>query len=148
MATILVPLDGSEHAHKALSFAVQRLAGAGDRIVLVHIMRDPVSAIMPPELLPYADASSLQPVEDGTLSVGEALLAEARDGLPDPLRESAEIRVVFGEPADEIVRIARDDGADMVVMGCRGIGALEGLLLGSVSQKVAQTAPCTVVTVR
>jgi nucleotide-binding universal stress UspA family protein len=148
MATILVPLDGSKHARKALVFAADRLATTGDRVMLVHVMRDPASAIFPPELLPYAEAGSIEPIEDNTMRIGEALLREAHNELPEALRAKADIKVVFGEPADEIVRIAGEEGAEMVVMGCRGIGALEGLLLGSVSQKVAQTAPCTVVTVR
>jgi nucleotide-binding universal stress UspA family protein len=53
-----------------------------------------------------------------------------------------------GDPAETILRVAGERDADMIVMGTRGLGAAMGLVMGSVSHKVAQLAPCTCVTVR
>src|SRR5581483_9446855 len=56
---------------------------------------------------------------------------------------AAETKVVFGDPADEIVREA-ESGYDLVVVGTRGLGPLAQHLLGSVSRRVAKRAPCPV----
>ena len=53
-----------------------------------------------------------------------------------------------GDPAERILRHAEIDKANLIVMGSRGIGSLRGLLVGSVSQKVSQLAPCSCITVR
>ncbi|HUO45666.1 MAG TPA: universal stress protein [Acidimicrobiia bacterium] len=53
-----------------------------------------------------------------------------------------------GDPAATIVRLAKEVGADLIVMGSRGLGSVAGLLLGSVSHKVGHAAPCAVLTVR
>jgi nucleotide-binding universal stress UspA family protein len=56
--------------------------------------------------------------------------------------------VVEGDPADEILKAIEHEGSDLVVMGARGLGALERLFLGSTSQKVLSHAPCSVLLVR
>jgi nucleotide-binding universal stress UspA family protein len=56
--------------------------------------------------------------------------------------------VMRGQPADAIVDVARTEACDLVVLGSRGLGALEGALLGSVSEAVADRAPCPVLIAR
>ncbi len=56
--------------------------------------------------------------------------------------------IMRGQPADAIVDVARREGVDLIVMGSRGLGALEGALLGSVSEAVADRAPCPVLIAR
>ena len=72
----------------------------------------------------------------------QAVRRARRAGLPAPrtLRD-------WGDPAERIIAVARREQADVVVVGRRGRGRLSGLLLGSVSQKVASLAPCTVMVV-
>ena len=57
------------------------------------------------------------------------------------------MRIEHGDPAEEIVRVAGEEGFDLVVSGSRGRGTLGGLLLGSVSQTLVRTAPCPVLVV-
>ena len=52
-----------------------------------------------------------------------------------------------GDPAHRIVEVAQREGADLIVMGLRDLGDLKGLLLGSVTHKVAQAATCACLTV-
>ncbi len=56
--------------------------------------------------------------------------------------------VLDGDPAKAILDAAKKAGADCIILGSRGLGGLKGLLLGSVSHKVSQMAPCTCITVR
>jgi nucleotide-binding universal stress UspA family protein len=56
--------------------------------------------------------------------------------------------IYFGDPAEEILKFREQIGADVIVVGSRGRGRLTGLLLGSVSQKIANSAACTVAIAR
>ena len=53
-----------------------------------------------------------------------------------------------GDPVHEILECARREGADLLVVGSRGLGDLQGLFLGSVSHKLSQLAHCTCITVK
>lgn len=66
-------------------------------------------------------------------------------GLPED-RVVTEVQV--GEPAEEIVDLARLEGYELIVLGCRGIGQMKELLIGSVSHRVLHTAPCPVLVAR
>ena len=59
-----------------------------------------------------------------------------------------ETRVVTGAPNQVIVDTAKQEGADFIVMGTQGRGALERFFIGSVADRVIRTAPCAVVTTR
>jgi nucleotide-binding universal stress UspA family protein len=74
--------------------------------------------------------------------LSRARLCAERAGISDVRAEAG-----WGDPAEVIIETARRQQADAIVMGRRGRGRLAGLLLGSVSQKVASLAPCVVVLV-
>lgn len=57
-------------------------------------------------------------------------------------------RLVEGQPVDEILRLAKETGCDLIVMGTHGRTGLGRMLMGSVAEKVVRTASCPVVTVR
>ncbi len=59
-----------------------------------------------------------------------------------------ESRVGVGKPAEEILRVAREEGVDLIVMGTHGHTGLRHLLLGSVAEEVTRHAPCPVFTIR
>lgn len=77
-----------------------------------------------------------------TVLAGAQLEAEAKGATRISTRSSA------GDPAEEIIALAKDRGVEQIVLGSRGHGRLAGLLLGSVAQKVLAHASCPVLVVR
>ena len=74
-------------------------------------------------------------------------LEDVRRALAEVGRD-AEVVAVLGAPADVLVEEAKKRGADLIVVGRRGLSGAERLVMGSVSSKVARTASCSVLIVR
>jgi nucleotide-binding universal stress UspA family protein len=133
MKNILVATDGSPNANRAIESAARLAAAFGGRLKIVHVVReyDPV----PEGLLDLSSAEHLTPPELlGALSeqcLAAALTHARQHGASDVRIESR-----TGDVAGCILRIARADQSDLIVVGKRGLGRLAGLFLGSVSQKV------------
>ena len=137
---ILVPVDGSDHALRALDVACDLAQKYGATLRLVHAY----PAIFADSTMGGAD---IGPLIARRTEVGEAVLARAREhvkdraaGITTELREAPD--------AEAILEEADAHHCDLIVMGTRGLGRLAGLLLGSVSQKVVQHAKCPVLLVR
>ena len=136
--SVLVPVDGSEESWLALGHAVAIARIYHSRVTLVTVVPDP-----PP--LYGAAAAQHGEIAAATLAEMERVLAEARDAMPQDL--SVTTRLLAGEASHAIVTAARDGGHDLIVMGSRGRGRLQGALLGSVSQAVLHAAPVRVLVV-
>ena len=126
---ILVPTDGSEHALRAARVAGGLAKEQGATLILLTVIGIPQSLVMATGLSDnviqeYVDESSGE-------ALGPALAAMKE------LSVNAEVRIEMGSAAEVILDEAADLGADLVVMGKRGVGELKGLLLGSVSSRVA-----------
>jgi nucleotide-binding universal stress UspA family protein len=80
-------------------------------------------------------------------ALSEQVLAHAKQGAQRAGVSDVEVHAGWGDPAEVIIETARRQQVDAIVMGRRGRGRLAGLLLGSVSQKVASLAPCVVILV-
>jgi len=61
---------------------------------------------------------------------------------------SSEVEIVTGDPAEEIVRLAKIHKADLIVLGSRGLTGMKRILLGSVSSQIVEDAPCSVLVVK
>lgn len=150
MRRILVAIDGSEAASKALDLAADLATARGASVLVLHVVpREPV----PPELEAFARAEGI-PIEEevGRWSearrLGDALTREAAERLRAKGVGEVETLVEEGTPARAVVEVARGRAVDAIVVGSRGRGGLLGALLGSVAQRVAQEAPCTCIIVR
>lgn len=141
LETLLVPTDGSEGALRAASFAGRLAAATGAKIVLLHVVHAGSTA----QTIGLA-AQTKQEFQGTIRSMSEATLEKTRAAISEEI-EIEEIGE-FGEPAAEIISAARSRGADLVVMGSRGLSPLREMLLGSVSEKVVRRAPCPVTVVR
>lgn len=142
MLKLLVAVDGSTHADKAIAVAASLAKEAGTtRVWLLHVREGTFYyGALPP--LDYEAQERTQRQAQADLL--EAALGRARDaGLQDVQPITA-----VGPAATEIVRVAAETGADQIVMGTRGMGALGGLLLGSVAQRVVHLAPVPVLLVK
>jgi nucleotide-binding universal stress UspA family protein len=143
--TILVPVDGSEHSKKALEFAAELGTKFEGQLSLFHVLQ---SLPLDRTLILGAAAITVHTTGDELEDVGVKVIAAAREIAAAHGCTDVEAKAVLGDPASEIVERAREIDADMIVMGSRGLSDLTGLLMGSVSHKVAHLAPCTCVTVR
>lgn len=137
MKRIVVGFDGSEHARKALERAADIAGGATVAVVssakVELLVRDPAGAVRPED-----------PAE---VEARTQALAEAREYLEGRGISGAYIEG-HGNPADVIVQEAEESGADLIVVGTRGLSAARRAVLGSVSTNVVHHASCDVLVVR
>ena len=139
---ILHPTDFSECAEQARAQAIRLARAMGAEIILFH-----VSVETPLYAEGMMAAGTVQRVYEAQRKWAEEALeagaAETRvAGVP------ARWKLTAGVPFDAIVQAAEEEGADMIVMGTHGRRGLEGLLLGSVANRVVRLAGCPVLTVR
>jgi nucleotide-binding universal stress UspA family protein len=131
--SILCGVDGSQHARVALRHAVRLARMLGVRLVVAHVVQPPLSS---PDVGPTARQLMGMPV-DALLASGEArvdtILEE--EGITDASR-----RVVLGFPGDRLADLADEEGAQLIIVGSRGRGAVKAALLGSVSNDVIGVA--------
>ena len=142
---ILVPVDGSENAFRAIDLAC-RLADEGNELLLLNVVG---RGELPEELKRYARVEDIEgpPAWQYEQLIAAELIGKALERLRGRGFENIDTFVRTGDPAKTIIAVARETGAELIVMGSRGLGALKGLAFGSVSQKVCHSAPCQVVTV-
>jgi nucleotide-binding universal stress UspA family protein len=136
--SILVAVDGSQHAQEALERAIALACGCDAWLTLLHVIEPP----HPPPLGPQYVAPLLTAESD---EEAEALLEGAAAQVPEGIRVHTIVR--RGHAAEEILRRAGAAGHDLVVMGSRGRGPLRSLLLGSVSRAVLHRCDVPVVVV-
>jgi nucleotide-binding universal stress UspA family protein len=141
MATsIVVGTDGSEPADRALDEAISIALRDGASLHIVSAFPDP--AIIRERITSSAKTESVH-------------LAEVADSVLTRAARHAEERGVKAEtyaresdPAQAILDVADEQGADLIVVGSRGLSGIQRFLLGSVSQKVSAHARCNVMIVR
>lgn len=140
MKSLLVPVDGSPNADRAVSFAI-RLAKAiqGMKVVVLNVQEQLERW--------YQHGLASDASREHLKQQGQAQAAAARR-LLDQSGCDYEFLIVFGKPAETIVQVARDHGCSGIVMGTRGLGDLESVFLGSTSFKVVQLSDVPVTLVK
>jgi nucleotide-binding universal stress UspA family protein len=143
LKTILVPTDFSDASNAALDYA-KGLAGAfGASVHLVHVMEDLLAHAWSAEVYVASMPNLREEIEK---EARERLTAMLTDGERAHLR--VQTALVAGNPFLEIIRYAKANDVDLIVMGTHGRGAIAHILLGSVAEKVVRKSPCPVLTVR
>ncbi len=140
MTRQLIAIDGSEESCRAAAWADETAARTGDEVTLLHVFD-----------LNAAEAMALAHLTRE--EIAERVTAQAAPSFEKAraaMKSGSEIKTlaVIGDPADEIIGIAKAEGYDHIVMGSRGLSGFRELMLGSVSEKVLRRAPCAVTIVR
>lgn len=136
--TIVWATDGSENAARALPYAQALSTGEGAMLVVVHIVQQSADSIAEPS--PVAEAGDPDARKSARTLVDEL----SHDGLNAILKL---VELIGPQPAQGIADIAKEVGADVIVVGTRGHSAIGGLLIGSVTQRLIQIATCPVLSV-
>jgi len=144
MPGIVVGVDGSDHSHRALIWAMRQAAGQHVPLTVLAVRPDPVR----PATSIYWGAHAY-PEDSHNPEVARKAIEEIVEQVRNEIGETGPqitVNVVTGDPAEELIKASRD--ADMVVVGSRGSGGFASLLMGSVSSKVTRHAACPVVVIR
>jgi nucleotide-binding universal stress UspA family protein len=145
ISNILIPVDGSEHSRKALQLGCDLAAKYGAAVHLIHVTETPVREYT---MALGGAALTLRASPEQLKQAGSKALEYGREYALNHGVKEVTTEVQGGSPAQRIVESAKETHADMIVMGSRGLSDLAGLLVGSVSHKVTNMAPCTCITVR
>jgi nucleotide-binding universal stress UspA family protein len=170
---VLVAIDGSDHAGKAVALAADIAAKYDAELILLHVL---LHQELPRELhrlaeaehlvagdgrpmassgLPVADLGTYLNLVDGNATltedalrlIGNKILENAENVAHGHGAKNVTKRVEGGNPVDTILQVAQSEKVDMIVTGARGLSNLKSIFAGSVSQKLAQRSPVTCVTV-
>jgi nucleotide-binding universal stress UspA family protein len=140
MKSLLVSVDGSANANRAVAFAIKMAkAVQGMKIVLLNV-QEQLERWYPHGLASETSREHLR--QQGQAQSAEALQMLNESGCP------YEFLIQFGKPAESIVQTARDHGCSGIVMGTRGLGDLESVFLGSTSFKVVHLSDLPVTLVK
>lgn len=173
LKTIVVALDGSSHSERAFRFACDLGVKFGAALHLVHVVTE---REVPDDLKRMAEIEHLIPerlrsaVEDAATEgqfgpvlknveksgeafqilekLGENLLDSSEQDAREAGVGSVTKALLQGDPAQALIRHVESVGADAVICGSRGLGNLRGLMVGSVSHKLSQHAPCACIMVK
>ena len=137
---ILVPIDFSAHSTAAFEAAVEIAKAFDSKIHLLHCYQ-----IQPGGISPYG------------IAIPSGYFAEIRDAASQQLAEWQEEHVPAGistaastmseSPSEAIITVATEIGADLIVMGTRGLSGFKHVMVGSVAERTVRLAPCPVMTV-
>jgi nucleotide-binding universal stress UspA family protein len=128
---VLVAVDGSKKANKALEYAIQLCRHFKAKMTLLHVEEGELFRLEPKE----------------TKRVGEQILAESA-GKAKAENVACDVRLEFGNPARTILKVAKEEDYDLIVLGSRGVSGVKRFLLGSTSADVSMHAQRSVLIVR
>ena len=140
---VVVGIDGSDTSRRAARWAAHEARLRGARLEIVAAWHVPAYG--------YAHVGSVTAISQ---DLAEGLVENAEEHLAEAMREARveagdielETIAAEGQPAKVLLQVS--EGADLLVVGSRGLGGFRELLLGSVSQQCAQHASCPVVIIR
>jgi nucleotide-binding universal stress UspA family protein len=131
---ILVAVDGSKYANAAFKAAVDMAQKYGSRLTVLHVFFGSTGR--------STLVSGVN--EDENRSAAQEIIKSYAKELENKDLRKARVLLKKGDAAQRIIETAKSEAADLVVMGNRGRGGFKGLLLGSVSNKVASHVRCPV----
>jgi nucleotide-binding universal stress UspA family protein len=138
---ILVPIDFSDHSTAALEIATEFAKAYGAKIRLLHCYR-----LDPADVSPDGVAASAS-YDRHIREAAARRLKESEEKLAvEGIETESSLSSAF--PSEAITEMAQEIGADLIVMGTRGVVGLQHVMLGSVAERTVRLAPCPVLTAR
>lgn len=131
---IVFPTDFSHTGDAALAFAAGLAREHGAMLYIVHVQEPPAY---------YGGGEMYYGTLDPTV---EQLTGLLEDVVPSDPTVRFEHRMLMGDPADALVQFAKDENADLIVMGTHGRSGLSRMIMGSVAEAVVRRATCPVLT--
>ena len=138
---ILVPVDFSPDADRAVEMATSLAKTFKGHLVLLHAYHLPAQLAMPDQVM------IPQEYWDGIREAAQRKLDEYREGAAKE-GVKADLEIVAQAPSFAIQEAAESSGADLIVMGTRGLTGLKHVLLGSTAERTVRLSPCPVLTVK
>jgi nucleotide-binding universal stress UspA family protein len=170
---ILVATDGSSHANKAIDLAGDLATKYNANLTILTVLEGgpltedgkrlarekginlqpdinmaPLTPISPEGGPILHDAKETLETAHIEAELAEAIIEDAKERATTAGAGKVKVLSQTGNAAEAILGAADSQGVDLIVIGSRGMGALKGLLVGSVSQKVSHLANCTCITVK
>jgi nucleotide-binding universal stress UspA family protein len=141
---IVVGTDGSETASKAVAHATELASTVGARMLVVSAF-EPVSGVRLRE-----ESHQVPPDLQWMVNLREDVDATLREAAEQAEAAGVDVQTFArqGDPADAILDVAEEQGADLIVVGNKGMTGAKRFLLGSVPNKVSHHAPCSVLIIR
>jgi len=133
---IVVAVDGSVHAERALETAIAWAKCSGAQLVLI--------SVVPFHAVPFGGPQVTPPINEAEVEAHRSMLARLqelarKEGIANPVTELRQGLVI-----DELMDYISHDPPDLLVVGSRGLSAAKRLILGSVSESLVHQAPCPV----
>lgn len=144
--TILVAVDGSDQAQKAVDVAADLAQKYDAQLLLLSVYKH-VSSLESTHTLVHSK-DSVGPRNPTLRDLANEFVKKADQRARECGATRIETYVERGQPARVIVDFAKEKGVEVIIMGSRGLGDVGGFLLGSVSHKVSSLAECTCITVK
>lgn len=150
MNRVLVAVDGSSFAWKALDRAIDYGQAARTEIIVLHVV--PLEDV-PRELQDFAQIENIEPGDAVSAwrtrtMLQDKIVSEAKRRLNRKGVQDFKCIVAEGDPSKTIIDVANEQNAVAIFLGHRGLSQWQSLLLGSVALKVIQLASCTCVVVK
>ena len=146
MERLLLAVDGSDHSERAATVAGELSRCLKTYVDIVHVVPERISRTTGP-IHEYAKIEEVYITQRDLMeTMGHDVLEQATKRVLEAGGHVRKAEVLIGNPAPDIVDYADRCGADVIIMGRRGLGDLQGLFMGSVSHKVGQLSKKTLIT--
>lgn len=143
---IVVGLDGSETSENSLRIASDLASKYDSELHLVHTPQPNTVAFAMGAASGYHAVTTMPSAIEVELAAEKIL--DSGTKIVESLNYTVtQTRVGHGDPADNIVAYAKENGADLIVTGRRGLGAIGALVMGSTSQRISHHADCACLTI-
>jgi nucleotide-binding universal stress UspA family protein len=156
---ILGPMDFSEGSKEALRYALMLQEQYQSHLILLHVLSRAFETYTVAEgqvpgqrFVPTPGGGVLLYPDPSGKQIRRDLVEEAhwkiKDLVPVAQKERFQSEIRIGDPADEILKVAKEEGVDLIVMGTHGRTGLPHLWMGSVAERVVRLSPVPVLTIR